>query len=47
MAAKPHRHKHPEVEQHVKALARRVDKLEKQLRDLQRRLKTHDHPHTH
>lgn len=44
---KQHSHKHPEVDHRVKALELKTKKLEKELRDLQRKLKTHDHPHTH
>jgi len=47
MPVKKHSHKHPEVEQRVKALEAKMKKTEKQLRDLQQRLKTHAHPHTH
>lgn len=47
MPAKQHGHKHPEVEQRVKALEAKAKKLEKAVRDLQQKLKTHDHPHTH
>lgn len=47
MPVTQHRHKHPEVEQRVKALEAKTKKLEKEVRDLQHRLKTHDHPHTH
>jgi hypothetical protein len=31
----------------VKALEAKTKKLEKELRDLQHKFKTHDHPHTH
>lgn len=47
MAVKQHSHKHPEVEQRVKALEQKVKKLEKTVNDLQHKLETHDHPHTH
>jgi len=46
-AQKKRSHKHPEVEQRVKALERKVKKLQKGVHDLQRKLKTHAHPHTH
>ncbi|MGA7770677.1 MAG: hypothetical protein WCA27_31135 [Candidatus Sulfotelmatobacter sp.] len=47
MPVKQHSHKHPEVEQRVKAVEQKVKKLEKTVRDLQQQTKTHDHPHTH
>ena len=47
MTDQQHSHKHPEVEQRVKALEEQVKKLEKEVRDLQHKLATHDHPHTH
>ena len=47
MAVKKHSHKHPEVEQRVKALEAKAKKLEKAVHDLQHKLKTHGHPHTH
>ncbi len=47
MAVKPHSHKHPEVDHRVKALEAKTKKLEKAVRDLQHKLKTHGHPHTH
>jgi len=47
MPVKPHSHKHPEVEHRVKALEAKTKKLEKAVRDLQHKLKTHGHPHTH
>ena len=47
MPVKKHNHKHPEVEQRVKALEAKMKKLENQLRDLQQQIQTHDHPHTH
>lgn len=47
MPVKPHGHKHPEVEHRVKALEAKTRKLDKQIRDLQRKLKSHNHPHTH
>jgi len=47
MPAKQHGHKHPEVEQRVKALEEKIKKLEKTALDLQNQLKTHDHPHDH
>jgi len=47
MPAKQHSHKHPEVEQRVKAVEQKVKKLEETVRDLQQKLETHDHPHTH
>lgn len=47
MPTKQHSHKHPEVEQRVKALEQQMKKLVKEVHDLQQKLKTHDHPHTH
>ena len=47
MPVKQHSHKHPEVEHLVRALEAKTKKLEKAVRDLQRKFKTHDHPHTH
>jgi hypothetical protein len=47
MPVKQHSHKHPEVEHRVRALEAKTKKLEKAVRDLQHKLKTHDHPHTH
>ena len=47
MPVKQHSHKHPEVEQRVKALEAKTKKLEKAVSGLQHKLKTHDHPHTH
>ena len=47
MASKPHAHKHPEVDQRVKALEQKTKKLEKALHDLQHKMKTHNHPHSH
>jgi chaperonin cofactor prefoldin len=47
MPVKQHSHKHPEVEQRVKTLEAKTKKLEKAVRDLQHKLKTHGHPHTH
>ena len=47
MPVKQRSHKHPEVEQRMKALEQQMKKLEKEVRDLQHRLETHDHPHTH
>jgi chaperonin cofactor prefoldin len=47
MPVKKENHKHPEVEQRVKAIEPKVKTLEKTVRDLQHQLKTHDHPHTH
>jgi len=47
MPVKQHSHKHPEVEQRVKALEQKIKKLEEDVRDLQHKLETHDHPHTH
>jgi len=47
MTAKQHSHKHPEVEQRMKTLEAKTKKLEKELRELQRKFKTHDHPHSH
>jgi len=47
MPVKPHSHKHPEVEQRVKALERQIKKLEKEVHGLRHKFKTHDHPHTH
>jgi len=47
MPVKQHTHKHPEVDQRVKALEAKTKKLEKAVSELQSKLKTHDHPHTH
>ena len=47
MAVKKTGHKHPEVEQRVKALEQKVKNLEKIIGDLQHKFETHDHPHTH
>ncbi|MGO8795224.1 MAG: hypothetical protein ACLQLC_10410 [Candidatus Sulfotelmatobacter sp.] len=47
MADQQHGHQHPEVEQRVKALEERVKKLEKELHDIQHKVETHDHPHSH
>ena len=47
MPVKPHSHKHPEAEHRVKALEAKTKKLEKAVRDLLHKLKTHGHPHTH
>jgi len=47
MPIKQHSHKHSEVEHRVRALEAKTKKLEKAVRDLQHKLKTHDHPHTH
>jgi chaperonin cofactor prefoldin len=47
MPVKRHSHKHPEVEQRMKTLEQKTKKLEKELRGLQRKFKTHKHPHTH
>ncbi len=47
MPVKQHSHKHPEVEQRLKALEQQIKKLEKEVRSLQQNLATHDHPHTH
>jgi chaperonin cofactor prefoldin len=47
MPVKQHSHKHPDVELRVRKLEREMKKLEKALGDVQRKLKTHGHPHTH
>jgi len=47
MPVKQRSHKHPEVDQRVKALEAKSKKLEKAVRELQQKLNTHDHPHTH
>lgn len=40
-------HKHPESDRRIKALEELVKKPEHQLRDLEQKMKTHDHPHSH
>jgi chaperonin cofactor prefoldin len=40
-------HKHPDSEQRIKALEKQCKKLETDVRDLQKKLQTHDHPHDH
>jgi chaperonin cofactor prefoldin len=47
MPVKKHGHKHPEVEQRMKALERQMKRLERAMHDLQHKFKTHDHPHSH
>ncbi len=47
MPVKQHSHKHPEVEQRVKALEQKIKTLEETVRDFQNQIKTHVHPHTH
>jgi len=46
MAAQQTSHKHPDSEQRIKTLEEQVKKLQ-QVRDLQQKLQTHDHPHSH
>ena len=47
MPVKQHSHKHPQVEHRVRTLEAKTKNLEKAVRDLQRKFKTHGHPHTH
>jgi len=40
-------HRHPDYNKRIKTLEKLVKKLEKQIDEVQHRLKTHGHPHTH
>jgi chaperonin cofactor prefoldin len=40
-------HKHPESDQRIKAIEEQVKKLEQRLSDLENKVRTHDHPHSH
>lgn len=47
MAEEQTGHKHPDSDQRVQALEEQMKKLQQEVRDLQRKMETHDHPHTH
>jgi len=40
-------HHHPDYDQRIKALEEQIKKMQKELQDLQHKVRTHDHPHTH
>jgi chaperonin cofactor prefoldin len=40
-------HHHPDYDQRIKAVEEQMQKLQQQVRELQQKLETHDHPHTH
>ena len=47
MAEPRHSHQHPDYNKRIKTLEKLVAKLGKQVDDIQHKLKTHRHPHTH
>lgn len=47
MAKQQSTHKHPASEQRIKTLAEQVKKLQREVHDLQQKMQTHDHPHSH
>jgi len=47
MAETQSSHKHPDTEQRIKALEDQLKKAQQDIRDLQQKLQTHDHPHSH
>ncbi len=40
-------HKHPDSDERIKTLETQLKKLQEEVRDLQKKLQTHDHPHSH
>jgi len=47
MADKQTGHKHPDSDQRIKTLEEQLKKVQHEIRDLQQKLQTHDHPHSH
>ncbi len=47
MAEQQTGHKHPDTEQRIKSLEEQLKKVQNEVRDLQQKLQTHDHPHSH
>ena len=47
MAEQQTSHKHPDSEQRIKTLEEQGKKLQQDVRDLQQKLQTHEHPHSH
>jgi len=47
MPAHEHSHQHPDYSKRIHSLEKQVAKLTKALGDVQKKLKTHKHPHTH
>jgi len=47
MPAHEHSHQHPHYTRSIKSLEKQIAKLTKALGDVQKKLKTHKHPHTH
>ena len=47
MAENQSARKHPESDRRFRALEEQVKKLERQTRDLQQKMQTHDHPYSH
>jgi len=40
-------HNHPDYDQRIKALEDQIKKLQKDIHELQHKMETHDHPHSH
>lgn len=40
-------HHHPNYDKRIKTVQDQLKKLQRQVRELEKKFKTHDHPHTH
>jgi chaperonin cofactor prefoldin len=47
MSDKQTSHKRPDSDQRIKTLEEQVKKRQQEVRDLQQKMQTHDHPHSH
>lgn len=47
MAERQTDHTHHDSDQRIKTLEEQVKKLQHEVRDLQKKMETHDHPHSH